>query len=480
MKIHTKLFTALSSLALLIGSAGIQASEQKPNIILIVADDLGYADVGFNGSKDIITPNIDDLAKSGTSFSDAYVAHPFCGPSRAALMTGRYPHKIGSQFNLPTRGSNVGVPTDAKFISKLLNENNYFTGALGKWHLGDAPKYHPNQRGFDEYYGFLGGGHNYFPSQYQPMYEKQKAQGLKNIFEYLTPLEHNGKEVKESEYITDALSREAVNFVDKAAEKTNPFFLYLAYNAPHVPLQAKDEDIAMFPNIKNKDRKTYAGMVYAVDRGIGKLVNALKKNNQLNNTLIVFMSDNGGKLSKGANNFPLKAGKGSTQEGGFRVPMLFHWPKHVPAGKRFSHPVSALDLYPTFAALAGAKIEESQQLDGTNMWPAFIKNENPHKDEPIYALRHRKGYSDAAIRLNQWKALKVNQQPWQLFNIENDISEKHDVSKANRALLTDMVREMEKWSWDNQQPRWFHETNEGVNWRLDAMPRFDKTFKTTK
>ncbi|MEI8619280.1 sulfatase-like hydrolase/transferase [Pseudoalteromonas sp. B193] len=122
-------------------------------------------------------------------------------------MTGRYPHKIGSQFNLPTRGSNVGVPTDAKLISKLLNENNYFTGALGKWHLGDAPQYHPNQRGFDEYYGFLGGGHNYFLDQYQPMYEKQKSQGLKNIFEYLTPLEHNGKEVKETEYITDALAR---------------------------------------------------------------------------------------------------------------------------------------------------------------------------------------------------------------------------------------------------------------------------------
>ncbi|WP_171038971.1 sulfatase-like hydrolase/transferase [Pseudoalteromonas sp. S1727] len=479
IKLNNILVSLLAAIILCAPVSYTHANDtQKPNILLIMADDLGYADVGFNGSKDIITPNIDDLANKGTSFSEAYVAHPFCGPSRAGLLTGRYPHKIGAQFNLPTRGSHLGVPTSEMFMSKFLQNNGYFTGAIGKWHLGDAPQYHPNQRGFDEYYGFLGGGHNYFPEQFAAAYKRQKEQGLSNIFEYITPLEHNGKEVTETEYITDALSREAVTFVNKAVSKTQPFFLYLAYNAPHVPLEAKQEDMDMFPNIKDKKRKTYAGMVYALDRGVGRVVDALKKNGQLDNTLIVFLSDNGGKLSQGANNDPLKAGKGSAQEGGFRVPMFFHWPNHVPSGQRFEHPVSSLDFYPTFAALAGAEVPADKQLDGKNMWEAFKANKNPHQDDLIFLLRHRGGYSDAAVRRNQYKALKIADKPWRLFDIDNDIEENHDISAQHPLILKDMVREMEKWSWDNQQPLWFHEHYEGAHWRLNAMPRFEQTFKT--
>ena len=452
---------------------------QKPNILLVLADDLGYNDVGFNGSKDIITPNLDALAAQGTTFSEAYVAHPFCGPSRAALLTGRYPHKIGSQFNLPIRGSFVGVPTSETFIAQVMQDAGYFTGAMGKWHLGDAPQYHPNKRGFEEFYGFLGGGHNYFPAQFEKAYNERVKQGVTNIFEYLTPLEHNGKEVRETEYITDALSREAVNFVTKAAKNDKPFFLYLAYNAPHVPLEAKQEDMAMFPNIKDKKRKTYAGMVYAVDRGVGRIVETLKANNQFDNTLIVFMSDNGGKLGQGASNYPLKEGKGSVYEGGFRTPMLMHWPQQVAAGKQFEHPVLALDLYPTFAALGGASLPENNKLDGKNIWQDLQANQNPHQDELIYVLRHRDGFSDAAVRRNEFKAVKYGKQAWQLFNIEKDISEQHDLSASNSLMLNDMVAEMEKWTWDNVQPLWFHISEEGANWRLKGMPRFDQTFKTS-
>lgn len=471
---------AMALLSLVTGSALAATAEktEKPNIVVILADDLGYADVGFNGSKDIVTPNLDKLASQGMVFSEAYTAHPFCGPSRAALMTGRYPHKIGSQFNLPERGSFVGIPTEEKFVSKMLQENGYFTGAVGKWHLGEAPEFHPNRRGFDEFYGFLGGGHNYFPEQFKKSYANQVKQGFTNIDHYLLPLEHNGKEVDENEYITDALSREAANFVRKAADKDQPFFLYLAYNAPHVPLQAKQEDMDKFPDIKDGKRKTYAGMVYALDRGVGELVDTLKSTGKLDNTLIVFFSDNGGKLGQGANNAPLREGKGSVFEGGFRTPMLMHWPKQLKAGARFEHPVKALDLFPTFAGMAGVELEQDSKLDGKNIFPFLKSGEAPHKDELIFALRHRGGYSDAAVRRNEWKAVKVGENKWKLFNIEQDKGEERDLAEKHPLMLRDMVREMEKWSWDNAEPRWFHISEEGALWRLNGMPRFDKTFAT--
>ncbi|QHJ11598.1 Arylsulfatase [Paraglaciecola mesophila] len=465
--------TGVSSCAL----ATEKAAGEQPNILFILADDLGYNDVGFNGSKDISTPNLDALAKQGVTFDAAYVAHPFCGPSRAAIMTGRYPHKIGAQFNLPEDNSNVGVSADETFIAQTMKNAGYFTGAMGKWHLGEAPQYHPNKHGFDEFYGFLGGGHNYFPEEFEKAYNKRVAQGLTNINMYLTPLEHNGKEVRETEYITDGLSREAVTFVDKATAKQQPFFLYLAYNAPHVPLQAKEDDLAQFRHIKDKKRRTYAAMVYAVDRGVGRIVSQLKANGQYENTLIVFMSDNGGKLGQGANNYPLKEGKGSVQEGGFRTPMLMHWPKHIKAGNRFAHPVLALDLYPTFAAIGGASLPEGKILDGKNIWPSLMANVAPHENEFIYVLRHRDGYSDAAARRNQYKAVKNHNQNWKLFNVAQDISEENDISAKHPAILRDMVSSMESWSWNNQQPKWFHRSDEGARWRLKAMPRFDKTFQ---
>lgn len=467
------LVTFLSSLSLL----SMSASAQSPNIVLILADDLGYADVGFNGSKDITTPNLDALAGNGVSFNEAYVAHPFCGPSRAALMTGRYPHKIGAQFNLPTKGSYVGVPITEPYISEVLQQAGYTTGAIGKWHLGEAPQFHPNRRGFDEFYGFTGGGHHYFPEVFSAKYQQLKKQAITNIDHYLLPLERNGVEVVETEYVTDGLSREAVNFVNSAKQTHKPFFLYLAYNAPHVPLHATEEDLAQFSHIKNNKRRNYAAMVYAVDRGVGKLVQALKDNQQLDNTLIVFLSDNGGNTNEGANNSPLKQGKGSVFEGGFRVPMLMHWPEKLAKGQQFEHPVLAIDFFPTFAGLAGVDLSQNDKLDGKDVWSAIQQNINPHKDDLIYALRHRKGYSDAAVRRNEWKAVKFAEKDWQLFNIEKDPQEQHDVSRKHPAMLADMVREMEKWSWDNAQPLWFHESFEGAQWRLDGMPRFDKTFK---
>ncbi len=456
--------------------AGFAAADDRPNILLILTDDLGYADVGFNGGRDVKTPNLDELAANGMTFSQAYVPHPFCGPSRAGLMTGRYPHNIGAQFNLPSEGSNLGVPRSEVFISKLLQDAGYFTGAIGKWHLGESPEFHPNERGFDDFYGFLGGGHKYFPEEFTKTYKDRVAAGNTHIWEYLRPLERNGAEVEETEYVTDGLSREAVAFVHEAAGKEEPFFLYLAYNAPHTPLEAKDEDLALFMDIGDEKRRTYAAMVYAVDRGVGKVVDALRDTGRLDSTLIVFLSDNGGRLDQGGNNFPLREGKGSVHEGGYRSPMFMHWPDRLNAGRTFEHPVLALDFYPTFAGLANVVIPADRKLDGRDIWQDILRGQDPHDGEFLYALRHRTGFSDATVRRDQWKAVKTGNLPWKLFNIEEDIGEHRDLSAKNPGVLANMVREMEKWSWDNAEPRWFHIPAEGVEWREHAMPRFHETF----
>ncbi|MGJ8694517.1 MAG: sulfatase-like hydrolase/transferase [Thalassotalea sp.] len=477
----TQLFKLLPVVSLLAcGFSQANEPTARPNIVFILADDLGYGDVGFNGAKDIVTPALDALAAQGTVFTSAYAAHPFCGPSRAGLLTGRYPHNIGSQFNLPTsdRSGGLGITTDEQFISKTLKNSGYFTGAIGKWHLGEDAQYHPNQRGFDEFYGFLNGGHNYFPEQFEPEYKAQRAKGLNHaIFHYLRPLEHNGQEVRETEYITDGLTREAASFIEKAAQnKQQPFFLYLAYNAPHSPMQAKEADMAMFPNIKDKKRKIYAGMVYALDRGVKRVVETLKATGQYENTLIVFMSDNGGKPKMGASNAPLQGQKGDVFEGGSRSPMFMHWPSKIPAGKTFKYPVSSLDLYPTFVSLAGAELPKGKLLDGKNIWSNMMTGKDSRQNEMLYFMRHRKGFSDSSARKDNWKIVKTGQNNWKLFDIEKDIGETNDLSAKHPNVVREMVADMEIWSWGHQPPLWFHISEEGFQWRKFFMPRFHETF----
>jgi len=438
-----------------------------------------HCGVFFNGSKDIKTPELDNLASKGTTFSSAYVVHPFSGPSRAALMTGRYPHMIGTQYNLPANSETMGkgVPVEESFISNEMQNAGYYTGIVGKWHLGATAQYHPNKRGFDDFYGFLGGGHNFFPAQYKAAYERQKKAGQKVIYEYLLPLEHNGKGVEETEYLTDALSHEAIRFVKEASDKKKPFFLYLAYNAPHVPLEAKQEDMDKFTHIQDKDRRTYAAMVYAVDRGVGEIVKALKANKQYENTLIVFLSDNGGNIDHGASNYPLRGTKGDTWEGGYRTPMFFHWPKVIPAAKKFDHPVTALDFYPTFSALAGAKIDKTKKLDGKNIFQHVVAGTNPRSGEMIYAVRYRNGFSDVGARKDDWKIAKIFKSHWKLFNIAEDAGEKNDLSAKYPEILKEMVAETEKWSRSHIAPLWYNSEKEAQIWSEGLMPNYTEAFK---
>lgn len=457
------------------------ADAPRPNIIVILCDDLGYADVGFNGAKDIKTAELDRLAASGTIFSSAYVAHPFCGPSRMGLMAGRYPHEFGAPFNLPNSGLGIesynqeGIDVNEVLISTVLQDAGYFTGAIGKWHMGWEPQFHPNNRGFDDYYGFLGGGHQYFPEKFKPAYERQKKRGVKWINDYLLPLEHNGVEVDEQEYITDALSREAVRFVKQAAAKDQPFFLYLAYNAPHSPLEATQADLALYSHIEDKKRRTYAAMVHAVDRGVGELVVSLKETGVYEDTLIVFFSDNGGKESLGADNGPLRNGKGSVSEGGYRVPMFFHWPNKIPS-QVFPHAITSLDFYPTFVSLAEGKIPEGKELDGKNIMEDVVVGRNSRAGEIIMALRHRTGYSDVGARLGNWKLRREGTGPWQFFNVENDIGENSNLSAQHSEKMHQMISAVEEWSRTHTDPQFFYTQEEGDLWEEKEMPRFHETF----
>lgn len=466
---------------LLVVSGNAFADDQRPNVLLIMCDDLGYADVGFNGATEIKTPSLDALAKAGTICTSGYVVHPFCGPSRMGMMAGRYPHKFGAPYNLPPSALNLeeyktkGIPVGETLISKVLQDSGYYTGLVGKWHMGFTPEFHPNRRGFDDFYGFLGGGHDYMPERYVATFARQKKAGKKVFNEYITPLEHNGKEVTETEYMTDALSREGARFINEAAAKENPFFLFVSYNAPHTPLQAKEEDLKKYAHIKDEKRRTYCAMVHAVDRGVGRIVESLNATGEMKNTLIVFLSDNGGKLGAGADNTPLKRGKGSVYEGGIRVPMFFHWPEHVPAGKKIDWPVTALDFYPTFASLANADIPKDQAIDGQNIWKGLAGGENPRSGDLLFSMRHHAAFSNVGIRMDNWKACCVGKR-WALFDVAADPGEENDLSQQQPELLDRMIEGAKFWSQQHSQPQWFHSAPARDKWSEMDMPNHEAIF----
>lgn len=488
---------------LVLGFLTAQSAEpSQPNIVFVFCDDLGYADVGFNAEvfgveTDVVTPNIDALARGGTIFKQAYVAHPFCGPSRMALLTGRMPHTFGGQKNLPDIAKNLqdynskGIPENETLISTVLKNAGYSTACIGKWHLGSSTPFHPNTRGFDEFFGFLGGGHQYYPSI------TDKVEPKINDYQYF--LERNGEDIHSPEgaYITDMFSDEAVKFISKSAASKKPFFLYLAYNAPHSPLHGKTEDLKhLYPdhppanpgngvNYQDyEDRQNYVAMMYAVDRGMKQITDCLNdpdsdgnaNDSILENTLIVFLSDNGGKIAQAGNNAPLQDDKGSTLEGGIRVPMFMNWPGKISAGEVFDHPVLALDFYPTLAALGGADIPEGKKLDGKDIWPKFLAGNNPHPDESIFWLRHHGGGNEVAIRRGNLKAYRKQFSNWKIFDVSTDFSESNNLAKNNGDALGQMIAEGLEWSQALQDPQW-HDTQAGLDsWKENGMPKYPKTF----
>jgi arylsulfatase A-like enzyme len=417
-------------------------SPRKPNVIIIIADDQGYHDLGVQGAKDIQTPNVDALAAGGTRFTQGYVTCPVCSPSRAGLLTGRYQVRFGHEFNPgPNAVANFGLPTDQKTFADYMKEAGYATGAVGKWHEGSRAECMPLQRGFDQYYGFLGGAHSYLPVR--------ASKGAKSgVF-------RNNQEIDAPPYLTYAFNKEAVAFINR--HKEQPFFLYLAYNAIHTPLQEPPGKGDRFAGISDPKRRTMARMLAALDEGVGAIRDTLKKNGIEENTFIFYTSDNGGPTyANGSRNEPLRGFKGETLEGGIRVPMFMRWPGHVPEGKTYDRPIITLDVLPTVLAITGAAQAKdghssaTAQLDGVDLLPYLTGRQ---KGEPHRDLFWRFG-TQFAVRSGDYKLVKTRNDQPRLFNLAQDIGEKTDLMSSQPQKARELQGLFDEWNAHNKAPLW--------------------------
>lgn len=449
MKKYLSIAFALFYTCSVLQSATVRTAKdsKRPNIIVFMADDMGYADTGFTGAKDIKTPNLDNLASAGVVFRQGYANHPFCGPSRAALLSGRYPYRFGFETNPAYDPANpyMGISPDEKLFPERLQEVGYVTGAIGKWHLGAAEPFHPNNRGFDYFYGFLGGGHDYFRIDLtKPVWEA-----------YLQGLVRNDKPAGFDGYLTTALSRDAAKFVE--ANKEKPFFLYVAYNAPHMPLQAPQEDIDRYAFIEDKKRRVYAAMVDVMDRGIGEVITALKENDIYENTLIFFLSDNGGPQPSKANpsswngssNMPFRGGKGSMYDGGVHVPFIACWPARIKPGTTYSFPVNSLDIARTAVEVGGADATTGHAMEGVDLIP-YVLGEK--KDAPHDAIfwRNGTGVNWAILTADKTKLVSDRgNKKSELFYLPDDVAESNDLIKVQPEKAKQLQSQWNQWNEKN-------------------------------
>ncbi|MBL8580370.1 MAG: arylsulfatase [Mesorhizobium sp.] len=424
--------------------AGAQAPASRPNIIYIVADDLGWADVGFHGS-DIKTPNLDKLAKEGAQLGQFYV-QPMCTPTRAALMTGRYPWRYGLQtLVIPTPGK-YGLPVEERLLPQVLKEAGYKTVMVGKWHLGHADrKFWPRQRGFDYHYGTMVGEVDYFT---------RSSSGVLDWFRNDEPVEEDG-------YVTQLLGADAVKQIE-AHDPATPMFMYLAFTAPHSPYQAPDEYLEKYEGIEDPTRRTYAAMITCMDDEIGKVVAALDQKGMRDNTLIVFMSDNGGNqtamlagdvdvsdLKLPASNAPFRGGKGMLYEGGTRVPALANWPGKITAGE-VSGMMHVVDMLPTLAGLAGARVDGGKTLDGMDVWQTISEGKASPRHEIVYNIEPFRG----GVRIDDWKLIWRTPLPSaiELYNIPQDPSETANLAETNVEKVAELKARIEQLARESAKP----------------------------
>lgn len=408
------------------------SNHSKPNLLIILADDAGYNDFGFMGSKDIVTPNIDALSRAGVTFSDGHVAATVSSPSRACIITGRYGHRFGYECNLD--GKNDGLSTTERTIGNIFSDAGYRTAAIGKWHLGALEQFHPNRRGFDLFFGMLAGGRQYF---YDAKHDDRPGDQHN--------LQLNGVQQKFDGYLTDVFTDKAVEYIN---ESDQPFMMYLAYNAVHTPMQATQEDLDRF---KGHPRQRLAAMTYALDRGVGRVVEALKKSGKFDNTIIFFLSDNGGAAINTSSNYPLKGWKGNKFEGGHRVPFFAVWNGHFPAGKKFDGLVSSLDIAATFADAAKIKESTDKKLDGVSLIPYLTKDtkKNPHK-----ILCWRK-MDTRAIREGNYKLIITQDVDSVLYNIKDDPEEMNNLIVSKPQIYKRLKKHLDKWEKDVcVEPSW--------------------------
>ena len=445
----------LVSAVVLLAACTTSAGAEKPNVVVILADDLGYADLGCQGCKDIPTPHIDSIAAAGVRFTDGYATHPVCSPSRAGLMSGMYQHRFGFEHNSGPEqyaAANFGLPRSIPALAERLKQAGYATGMVGKWHIGFQEGLQPHQRGFDDHFGFLSGAHTYFPDRGERV-----------------SLVRNGEPVDEREYLTDAFARESAAFIER--NRARPFFLYLAFNAVHSPLEATQAYEDRFPDIADPKRRTYAGMTAAMDDAVGRVLAELRAHKLEENTLVFFYSDNGGPTSQTTSrNDPLRGYKGQVFEGGIRIPFLVQWKGHLPAGRVYRKPVMGFDVHATALAAAGIPTPEDKPLDGVDLLPFLLgkKSEAPHE-----SLFWRAGPQHAA-RLGDWKLVRDPRQGGgdMLFNLAEDVGEQKDLAAEQPDKLKELQAAYEAWAGQMMPAQWVRQDarNAEVGGKLKAQP----------
>lgn len=442
MQIAHRLLKILIGLVLA-GSSVASANAERPHILYIVADDLGWKDVGYHGSPDIRTPHIDKLAAGGARLERFYV-QPMCSPTRAALMTGRYPFRYGFQTAvIPSKGT-YGLPADERLLPEALKEAGYFTAMVGKWHLGHAERrFWPRQRGFDYHYGAVLGEIDYFTRSSHDVLDWQR----------------DNKEVKEDGYVTQLLGADAVKTI-RRHDSTRPLFLYLAFTAPHAPYQAPPEYVERCKHIPDEPRRTYAAMIECLDDEIGKTLAALEEKGMRDNTLIVFHSDNGGTRDARmtgesavkkvpCDNGPLKGGKGQLYEGGTLVPAIANWPGHIRAGE-VGELIHITDMLPTLAEIAGASTAESKPLDGMNVWPAIAHGKPSGRSEVVYNVEPFRG----AVRQGDWKLVWKCLLPtrMELYHLGKDPYEQTNLAESEPAQVRILQARIEELAGQSAKP----------------------------
>jgi arylsulfatase A-like enzyme len=429
MKIPLSLFTGVLL-------ASVHAAEPKrPNVIVFLSDDVGYGEFGFQGNKQIPTPNIDSIATGGVRFTNGYVAATYCSPSRAGLLTGRYPTRFGHEFNPGGTNQSFGLSPQEKTLADRLKSLGYATSCVGKWHLGRGEKFIATARGFDEFYGTPENSPFFNPPHFIDT----------RVSKDITPVQDD------QFYTTDAYAARAVDWI--ATQKDKPFFLYLPFNAQHAPLQAPEKYLKRFPDLQG-DRKIFAAMMSAMDDAVGAVLRQVKEMGQEENTLVVFFSDNGGPTkSTTSMNGPLRGFKMTTLEGGTRVPFCMRWKGKIQPGTTFDHPIQNLDVLPTVLVAAGGKVDPEWKLDGVDLMP-FLSGEE--KSPPHDVLYWRFG-EQWAVRKGDWK-LGANNidgvRNVKLFNLKDDIGEAHDLSDKEPEKVKELQALWDKWSAEQAAPTW--------------------------
>ena len=457
--------TALLAMGMTVLNPAAQAgaADPKPNIVFIVADDLGWKDVGFHGS-DIKTPNLDSLAAGGARL-EQYYAQPMCTPTRACLMTGRYPLRYGLQTGVIPSAHTWGLPTDEWLLPQALKDAGYDTAIVGKWHLGHAdPKYWPRQRGFDHQYGPLIGEIDYFTHE---------QHGVVDWF-------RDNKSVKEEGYSTTLLGNDAVKLIS-GHDTARPLYLYLTFNAAHTPYQATPEYLDRYKDISDPSRRAYAGSITAMDDQLGRVLAALEQKGMRKNTLIVFMSDNGGthnamfagegdmsKVKIPCDNGPYREGKASLYEGGTRVCALANWPGHIQAGTTVDGMIHAVDWYPTLIGLAGGETGKAKPLDGMNVWPTLSEGKPSPRTEIVYNIEPFR----AAVRQGDWKLIWRTLLPaaLELYNIPQDPSEKNNVAAEHPETVAALQKRANELAAEMAKPMLLQTELKAVMERLKMPP----------